>query len=132
MADIGDVVSSALAPHDSGVGRFEIDGPTSRLTSRQALGLSLALHELATNAAKYGALSGDNGKVEIKWNVEEDGAFRFSWSESGGPQVSVPTRVGFGSQLIRRMVAPYFDGEAYLDYDPYGVRFTLSGKLISK
>lgn len=129
IADIVDVVSSALAPHDSGVGRFNMQGPSRSLESRQALGLSLALHELATNAAKYGALSGDQGKVEIDWTVQDDGTFAFQWSESGGPPVSVPARTGFGSQLIKRMVPPYFEGDARVDYHPDGIRFILNGRL---
>ncbi|WP_312223700.1 HWE histidine kinase domain-containing protein [Rhizobium rhizoryzae] len=129
IADIVDVVSSALAPHDSGLGRFHMQGPSRNLDPRQALGLSLALHELATNAAKYGALSGEQGKVEIDWTVHDDGTFAFQWAESGGPPVFPPTRTGFGSQLINRMVAPYFKGAANVEYHPSGIRFSLKGQL---
>jgi PAS domain S-box-containing protein len=129
MADISDVVASALAPHDAGYGRFVFSGPSRTLASRQALGLSLALHELATNAAKYGALSGDQGQVEIIWSVADDGEFHFDWTETGGPIVVAPTRTGFGSQLIRRMVAPYFGGHAEVDYRPEGVKFSMRGRI---
>lgn len=129
MADIADVVSSALAPHDGGFGRFTVNGPSRRLAPPQALGLSLALHELATNAAKYGALSGDQGQVHINWTVDELGEFAFDWTETGGPVVTVPVRTGFGSQLISRMVAPYFQGDANVTYQPEGVRFSMRGRI---
>ena len=96
------------------------------LTSQQALGLSLATHELATNAAKYGALSNDTGRVAMTWRVE-DGAFAFEWVESGGPPVTPPGSRGFGSKLIERIVASYFEGEGRVDFDPSGIRFRLTG-----
>lgn len=129
MADIAEVVSSALAPHDGGFGRFTVSGPSRRLAAPQALGLSLALHELATNAAKYGALSGDQGQVHINWTVDDLGEFAFDWTETGGPVVTAPVRTGFGSQLINRMVAPYFQGDANVTYQPEGVRFSMRGKI---
>jgi PAS domain S-box-containing protein len=129
VADLAEVIERALAPHDGGLGRIVITGPAWRLAARQALGLSLALHELATNAVKYGALSNDRGIVDIRWTVDDAGVFQFDWRESGGPPVSPPSRTGFGSQLIRRMVAPYFNGEAALDYHPEGVTFRLRGRI---
>jgi PAS domain S-box-containing protein len=129
IADIVDVVSGALAPHDAGSGRFVVTGPSRSLEARQALGLTLALHELATNAAKYGALSGDGGRVDITWEFGEDGDFYFRWAESGGPPVAVPSRTGFGSQLITRMVGPYFEGRSELHFLPAGVRFSLRGRM---
>ncbi len=129
VADIFDVVASALAPHDAGTNRFSVSGSASRLEARQALGLSLALHELATNAAKYGALSADDGKVEVNWTIGGDGAFQIVWTEIGGPPVETPVKAGFGSQLITKMVAPYFAGNAALEYHPDGVRFTLRGTV---
>lgn len=129
VADISDIVASALAPHDAGANRFSVKGSARHLEARQALGLSLALHELATNAAKYGALSADDGKVEIEWTIGDDGAFKFNWTERGGPLVKTPIKTGFGSQLITRMVSPYFAGSAALEYHPEGVCFTLRGTL---
>lgn len=129
VGDITEIVSNALAPHDSGVGRFNTRGPPRKLDAGQAMGLSLALHELATNAAKYGALSGDSGIVEIEWSLRETGEFSFRWSETGGPPVVVPEKTGFGTQLIRRMVAPYFNGDVKLEYEPLGFRFSLEGRL---
>ena len=103
---------AALLPHYAGEDRFVIGGPVITINGRQSLGLSLALHELATNATNYGALSGDVGRVTINWDIQPDGAFSFDWQESGGPHVTQPARSGFGSVLIEKIVATYFDGAA--------------------
>ena len=124
--DIRDVVESALGPHRTGEGRFAIEGPVVTLGAQQALGLSLGLHELATNAAKYGALSNADGRVSIVWS---DRPFRFEWRETDGPIVVPPSRTGFGSRLIERIVASYFDGKAQLSFDPAGVAFSLDGSV---
>ena len=121
--DILAVVEGALAPHRTGEGRFTIEGPSLVLGSQQAIGLSLGLHELATNAAKYGALSNADGHVGIRWSASED--FVFEWRETGGPAVARPTRSGFGSRLVERIVASYFEGDATLGFDPNGVVFRL-------
>ncbi|GJE79532.1 PAS domain-containing sensor histidine kinase [Methylorubrum thiocyanatum] len=125
-ADIHDVVEAAIAPHRVAEDRIVWAGPHLVLTSQQALGLSLATHELATNAAKYGALANETGRVSMTWRVE-DGAFAFDWIETGGPPVTPPAGRGFGSKLIERIVASYFDGEGRLDFDPAGIRFRLTG-----
>ena len=127
--EIGEVVRSALAPHfgSDGKDRFSIDGPSVQLGSRQALGLSLGLHELATNAAKYGSLSHPNGAVSLEWSLDGE-AFSFAWTERGGPPVSTPTRSGFGSRLVERIVAAYFEGQGKLDFAPQGLQFRLNGR----
>lgn len=125
-ADIHDVIEAAIDPHRVAEDRITWAGPPLVLTSQQALGLSLATHELATNAAKYGALSNETGRVAMTWRVE-DGVFAFDWVETGGPPVTPPTGRGFGSKLIERIVASYFDGEGHLDFDPSGIRFRLTG-----
>jgi two-component sensor histidine kinase len=125
-ADIHDVVAAAIEPHRVTEDRIAWTGPRLILTSQQALGLSLATHELATNAAKYGALSNETGLVAMAWRVE-DGAFAFDWIETGGPPVVPPASRGFGSKLIERIVAAYFEGEGRLDFDPSGIRFRLTG-----
>ena len=97
------VVEEALAPYRSGEGRITISGPAVDLPARQSLSLALALHELATNATKYGALSVPDGKLDVTWSVtsgDEGALLDFCWRELGGPEVSPPTRRGFGSQLI--------------------------------
>jgi two-component sensor histidine kinase len=125
-APIKDVVEGALAPHRTEQGRIAADGPDLELPPRQALALALAVHELATNAAKYGALSTPGGKVDIVWNNETgepDSRFRFTWTESGGPEVKQPApgQMGFGSRLIERMLPNDFAGEVRTFYRPDGV-----------
>lgn len=128
-ADIGEVVDNALAPHQTADKRIGFAGPAADLTGQQSLGLSLVLHELATNAAKYGSLSNDEGRVAIRWDVSREGAFTFDWVERGGPAVTPPARTGFGSKLIERTVAPYFEGAATLDFPAAGAEFHLTGTL---
>jgi PAS domain S-box-containing protein len=128
-ADILGVIDNALMPHDPGGGRIIFSGPSHPLTASQSLGLSLAIHELATNAAKYGALKGDTGNVEIGWAVADSGDFTLEWRESGGAEVVPPTTSGFGSKLVQNLVGPYFGGKATHEFLPDGVRFTLQGKL---
>lgn len=112
----------------SDLSRFRINGPAVELSSKTALAMALALHELATNAAKYGALSRDGGRIDITWSVVE-GQFAFEWRESGGPLVEPPTRRGFGSRMIERALAGYFSGAATVDYQPAGVVFSLRGPI---
>ncbi|WP_053086464.1 sensor histidine kinase [Microvirga massiliensis] len=121
-AELSQVIAEALAPyrHD----RFEINGPGLRLSPRVALALSMALHELATNAAKYGALSVDPGRIAIAWQVQpgDPSHLAFRWQERGGPPVSPPQHEGFGSRLIGRSLALELAGEVQVTYDPAGVR----------
>ena len=85
-----------------------------------AVALSLATHELATNAAKYGALSNDSGRVSIRWTVKSD-VLTFVWREEDGPPVAAPGRKGFGSKLIKRSLAAELGGTAELDFEPSGL-----------
>lgn len=98
------------------------------IAPQQALGLSLAVYELATNALKYGALSNENGKVDIVWTLDEDDRFALRWREAGGPAVRTPTRKGFGSRLTNQIVAAYFSGEGRTFYYSDGLVFELEGK----
>ncbi|OYY76350.1 MAG: hypothetical protein B7Y43_15785 [Sphingomonas sp. 28-62-20] len=91
------------------------------LTPKSALSLSLALHELATNAGKYGAFSVVGGRVDVTWQLREDGGLGLSWTESGGPPVKPPTQRGFGSNLIERALALETGGGATIRYEPGGV-----------
>lgn len=133
-ADLRQVAERALAPH-GGIGdRFRIDGPVVTLHAQVTMAFALALHELATNAAKYGALSNEGGHVDLSWSVTNgsNGAeprFFLFWQEVGGPTVVPPTRRGFGSKLIERSLRSYFRGPAQLDYRPSGVVFTLDAPL---
>ncbi|RFC66051.1 PAS domain S-box protein [Fulvimarina endophytica] len=127
-ADIRGVIDAALAPHLNGEGRFTLTGPHLELDAPRALGLSLAVHELATNATKYGALSNETGRVLIEWS-SKDRSFDFAWTERGGPVVGMPGSSGFGSKLLERIVAAYFEGATSIDFEPDGARFTIKGRL---
>ena len=109
-------------------GRFRISGKEIWLAPRAALALALAFHELSTNAAKYGALSGEHGTVAISW-VVEDGILHLRWKESGGPEVAAPVHRGFGSRLIERGLAADLGGRATLAFEPDGLACTIEAAL---
>jgi PAS domain S-box-containing protein len=127
-AELRDVLEHALAPYRDGEAadaRVQLRGAALRLPARAALTLGMAFHELATNAAKYGALSTSTGRVEVAWRIEHtDGAASLSleWRETGGPRAEEPRRLGFGLRLIERSVENDLDGEVRLDFHPDGVR----------
>ena len=98
-----------------------IEGPDLVLTPKSALSLSLAIHELATNAAKFGAFSTREGTVAVRWTLAGDNAISLSWTETGGPRVRPPSRRGFGSTLIERALAMETGGHAKLRYEPDGI-----------
>ncbi|TXM65651.1 PAS domain S-box protein [Methylobacterium sp. WL69] len=125
-AELGTVVADAIAPLDGDDGhasRFRVSGPALRLPPRFALSIAMALHELGTNAVKYGALSREGGRVAITWSVVRDPDVRLilRWSESGGPAVVPPTRTGFGSRLIERSLARDLAGDVQLLFEESGV-----------
>ncbi|CAN7239796.1 PAS domain-containing protein [Phenylobacterium sp. LjRoot219] len=125
-----DVVASAMAPFESRQRpQISRSGPPVWLTPQQALGFSMALHELATNAVKYGALSGPDGRVTIHWSRQEDDELVLSWAEQGGPPVVPPDRPGFGSRLLQRSLARELAGEAALTFAPEGVRWQIRFKM---
>jgi two-component sensor histidine kinase len=133
-APIKDVVEGALAPHRPGHGRIEVSGPELLLPPKPALAIAVALHELATNAAKYGALSNDAGKVTVFWKTNGSGptaSFHFDWVETGGPRVAEPepSQRGFGTRLIERMLKSDFGGEVVMDFKPEGFVCTLVAPL---
>ncbi|MEO6382783.1 MAG: HWE histidine kinase domain-containing protein [Nitrobacter sp.] len=133
-APIKDVVEGALTPYRSGRGRIQVSGSNLDLLPKQALALSLAVHELATNGTKYGSLSAD-GTVDIEWSnepTETGNGFRFTWTESGGPSVKEPTRKGFGSRLIEKMLANDFGGEVRTFYHPGGVVVELVAPMVRR
>lgn len=117
-------VTARLADLHGGHARFELSGPSIRLSPKTALSLSMALHELATNAMKYGALSTPEGRIRVVWDLApEPGAARLdlTWTERGGPLVKPPTDRGFGSRLIERGLAAELSGSAAIDFQPDGV-----------
>lgn len=123
-----ELVRTALDPFLAG-GRITIEGPFVQLDDTQAVPFALALHELATNAAKYGALSGEAGRVEIAWRLEGPGALAFDWRETGGPPVTPPSRRGFGSRMIERSLAGELKGAARLDFRPEGLVCEIRARL---
>ncbi|HEX2553492.1 MAG TPA: PAS domain S-box protein [Microvirga sp.] len=115
-----------------GDGRFHIAGPDARVSPRVALALAMSLHELCTNAAKYGALSVPGGSVSILWSLAGGSGARrlhLRWEERGGPPVAPPARRGFGTRLIERQLAGEFDGGVRLDFAPAGVVCTIEARL---
>lgn len=132
-AAISEIVERVLAPFiDSGGSRFSLEGPAIRLSPEITLALSMALHELATNAIKYGALSVLDGSVQVRWALAGNAAqrrFRFSWIECGGPPVTPPTRVGFGTRMIERVLSGRVTGKPAMDYLPEGARFEIEAPV---
>ncbi len=109
--------------------RFTLSGPSVWIAPRAALALALALHELGTNAAKYGALSGDGGRVDVTWRETGDGKLILEWKEQDGPPVSAPPRRGFGSRLIEQGLAGDLGGTAQIAFEPDGLRCTIAAAL---
>jgi PAS domain S-box-containing protein len=125
-AKLSDVLAQALEAFSPS--QVSLSGPAIDISSRHTLGLSLALHELATNAAKYGALSCAEGCVRVRWE-NEDGVLRLDWEESDGPPVAPPSRKGFGSRLLERVLVRDLSGTIKLDYEPAGLRCTITARL---
>jgi two-component sensor histidine kinase len=126
-ADFGELLQRTLSVHGN---RFITEGPALQLSPQASLSFALVLHELATNATKYGALRTAGGAVDIKWNIDqppEKPVFHFSWQESGGPPVSKPEAQGFGSRLIRSTLAGL--GTVDMEYAPSGFVLRFSGQL---
>jgi PAS domain S-box-containing protein len=125
-ADLHSIVNQAIAPHRHGPKQFCVDGPEVRLSPPQAVSMALALHELATNALKYGSLSARDGSVAIEWNLAHDGNgarhLTFVWAERGGPVVTEPLRRGFGARLLARTFAEENGGRADVRYDATGLQ----------
>lgn len=131
-APLSSLIENVLDIHRDHPDRIVLDGPVVPIGPRAALSLSLMLHELATNAAKYGALSNANGQVTITWRIDGDGAeapVTLRWSEAGGPLVVPPQRTGFGTRLIGRGLAGSFEGVVDLAYPATGVVCTIVAPL---
>jgi PAS domain S-box-containing protein len=128
-ADLAEVVRSEVSPHAD---RVRVEGPKLVLSAKAAQNFALAVHELATNAAKYGALSNATGQVDIGWSVVKSngsGSFTFRWQERGGPPVSPPKQKGFGSVVLEQVMAEYFEAPPQVDFAPAGVSYEISGSL---
>ncbi len=130
-ADLHDIAEQELAPYKREADeRVVIDGPKVNLPPRHAINLGLVLHELVTNAAKYGALSVPTGRLDLSWTIVRSDSqaahLRILWLESGGPPVEPPKRQGFGSRLIRRSIEGELDGALGIDFDGPGVSYDMS------
>lgn len=132
-ADLKSIVAGAIEPFDGGSpDRFIVSGPPVWLTPQAAVALALAFHELATNAAKYGALTDPEGRVRVAWTVGEgpDGPeLGLTWTEEGGPPVRPPQRKGFGSRLLEHGLSAELRGSVDVDYRPGGVVCTIRAAL---
>jgi PAS domain S-box-containing protein len=127
---VADLVRSQLGHYlDAHASQIEISGTEMIVTPEAAQNIGLAVHELSTNAAKYGALSVPQGRVRVRWRYSGDGAenarFRMLWIEDGGPEVVPPTHRGFGQVVMEQLAARALHGEAVLDFKPEGVRWSL-------
>ena len=127
-AELREVIARVLQPYLLNTPeRMRMFGPQVPLSPRLAVVLSMIVHEIATNAAKYGALSNDTGTVAVDWEIleESDGRkLRLIWTEAGGPPVTAPVQRGFGSRLIERSARDQLGGEATVDFLPRGVVYT--------
>ncbi len=124
--EIEDLVRAQLSPFADLMGsRIVIRDSKLRLNAASAQAIGLALHELTTNAGKYGALSKDTGRLEIGWRTEGE-TFTMSWAEHDGPPVSPPQRRGFGTVVMKEMVERSVDGKVELDYAPSGATWSLT------
>jgi two-component sensor histidine kinase len=125
-----DLLRAQLAPFEGLIGsRILFDGPRLDLSAAAAQCLGIVTHELATNAAKYGALSNQDGCVEITWKLENSAAddhFVIRWTERGGPAVGNPAHSGYGSTVIKRMAELGLDGQVQLDFAPSGLLWRLA------
>jgi two-component sensor histidine kinase len=134
-AELTDVLVRTLRPFQEATrDRFAMSGPGLLLQPAAALSLGLAVHELATNAVKYGALAQDGGQVRIAWHTEGQGAdsrFYLHWRERGGPPVAAPARTGFGSRLIRGALGGDMHGTVRMAFDPEGLDCRIEAPLRS-
>src|SRR5580698_7907859 len=123
-ADIGNIAAAELGGLAPGQARWS--GPEILLNPRATNALTLALHELATNAVKFGALSADTGRVSVTWTQRSGGGFELHWVERGGPSVNAPSRRGFGATLLERVTGRELGGQAKIDFLAGGVRATIT------
>lgn len=131
-ASLTEVAEAAILNSGVETRRVSLSGPPVQLASKAALGVALALHELNTNALKYGALSNETGVVALTWTISKDengDALRLHWRERGGPPVEPPARRGFGSRLIQSALAKDIGGASTVEFAPAGVEWVLTAPL---
>ena len=122
------IVENTLGGHAFKEGTISVEGPAVQLGAKQALALALAINELATNAFKYGSLKHPGGRIDVAWTVTS-GTFAWTWQESGGAVVGPPTHAGFGSRVIKDMLAQEMRGTSEVTYDPAGLTCRLSAPV---
>jgi PAS domain S-box-containing protein len=121
-AELSNIATQELAPYlGADRARARIDGPHVLLAANTAQAVAVTLHELATNAAKYGSLSMPKGQVQVAWSRATDGRLILHWTESGGPSAKKPTHEGFGTSVIARMIREQLKGEMHLDWRTEGL-----------
>ena len=132
-ASLREVLENELGPYRNGADHIGLDGPDVALPPRYVLSIGMTMHEMTTNAAKYGALATETGQIRVMWRVMQDetGArrLRLDWQESGGPPVTVPVRRGFGTRLIAGGIQRELGGTVELTFDPSGLRCCLDVPL---
>lgn len=127
---LNDLIARTLGHYGGADGsRLRFSGPQVSLPARAALPLSMALHELATNAAKYGSLAVSDGYVQIAWTLRDDDELELTWTERGGKPVTRPTRTGLGTQLVQGLIGYELQGTVAFDYPPEGVTCKMSMNL---
>ncbi len=135
-ASVRDMLVTELGPYQTEAeGRVVLDGRDVQLYADLAVPLGMAIHELTTNAVKYGALSSPEGTLEVTWGIVEQDRkrkLRLTWVEAGGPRVEKPSRRGFGTTLIQRVLATQCSAEVQYEFDPAGVRFRLEAPLVEE
>ena len=131
-APLGEMLGKELSPYRAGIGRVRLDGPEIQLPSDMAVPLGMAMHELVTNAAKYGSLSVPTGRVEVVWarsTTVEGPSLRLSWTETGGPEPEPPSRTGFGTKLIDRVLRVQLRAEVETSWEPTGLKVVIEVPL---
>lgn len=130
-ADLRALVEGALHPFGLAPARLRIHGPALRVGPKTATALAMALHELATNAAKYGAMASEAGRVSVSWTRPQQGRVRLEWREAEGPAVRPPVRRGFGVRLLTEGLATEFGSAAEIGYPPTGVVCAIAVPIVS-
>ncbi|WP_293902754.1 PAS domain-containing sensor histidine kinase [Phenylobacterium sp.] len=125
--DLREVVDSELAAM-SATGRYRVSGPAVLLQAEHVQAMSMVIHELATNAGKYGALSSAGGMLAVTWTADPDGRLRLTWQEDGGPPARPPSREGFGSRLIVQL-SRQLNGEVAFEWRPEGLKVEMDLRL---
>jgi two-component sensor histidine kinase len=133
-ASLHEILKAELSPYDNqSTERLVLEGPMVELSADLAVPTGMAIHELTTNAAKYGSLSVPHGKVEVMWHVSEaseQSNLRLQWTERGGPPVEKPQRKGFGSTLLQRVLATQCNADINFEFEPEGLRFSMVAPLV--